>query len=188
MIIMIRGCNGSGKTTIIRKLMKKFRANQIIKGARIVGYRLQDTKHCTYIVGRYETPTGGCDGFKTVADVEDWVTYFAGKGNVIFEGAMISTLTGRFVALAQKLEEHKFIFAVLDTPLEKCRQRIEKRQKKNGRKNSKGARPFGTKRAMQRYRGSMTSSPKFLRREGMDVRRLPHKKAFKRILKWLGEK
>jgi len=196
-IIQIRGCNGSGKSTIIRKLLRAYGKNPRwakINGKRkIVGYRLSRMSQRTYVIGAYETPTGGCDVFPTVSAVERWVEHFAKKGNVVFEGAMISTLTGRFVALARKMQSrrdchaHRFIFAVLDTPLHKCRRRIEKRQAKSGRKNSKGTRPFGTDRAMQRYRGSMISSPKSLKREGMDVRVLNHKKAVRRIVHWLGE-
>jgi hypothetical protein len=97
---------------------------------------------------------------------------------------MISTIAGRWAALAKSMPECQFIFLVLDTPLERCLKRIKKRREAKG-----NFKPFNPKPSnLKHYTEARYSSPENLRRLGMDVRVVRHKKAYEYILQLLGEK
>ncbi|KKK87690.1 hypothetical protein LCGC14_2750720 [marine sediment metagenome] len=137
-IINIRGCNGSGKSWIIRKLMKETNATPIYDDpepgrliGRVIGYRGNYKGDPVYFVGSYVTMSGGADWvmkhFGGLDDVCDIVRGFAGKGHVFFEGFIISGLFKRFYELSQELGGITWCY--MDTPLEVCYKRIEARNK-----------------------------------------------------------
>lgn len=186
MIINVRGTNGSGKSTVIFHLIKKFGATPLRQifvtpgGKEIVkiwAYRL----HCNpplYVVGRYETPTGGCDALPGSDFVTECIRKLAPRGDVIFEGLIATGIYGRWVALAKELKTHRFIFAVLDTPLKKCIKRVVSRRAKRGQHDQ-----LDPTNLLLKHR-AVVSSKKALTRDGMDVRDLPYKHAVSTILKW----
>lgn len=177
-VINIRGTNGSGKSTIVKKLIRKLAA---------VPMRSQDDKILGYcnahggisMLGRYETPTGGCDTIRTQDEICRGVVTLATRGNVIFEGLLISGMHGRFVALAKAMPTHQFIFAVLDTPLKKCIKRTIKRRLARG-----NVTPFDPKNLINKHR-AVLSSRLALEKAGMDVRTLDHENAIPILIQWL---
>ena len=181
-VINIRGTNGSGKSTIVMKLLKKFGAEPIVKDGKVRAYKI-NKKTPIYVLGRYETPTGGCDTIRTQDEVSNGVRELMDKmdGDVIFEGLLISGMHSRWVELAHSRPNSHFIFAVLDTPLKKCIKRVLKRRKEKGNKK-----PFNPKTLIAKHK-AVQSSAIALKKAKLDVRVLPHKKPVKTILKWLGE-
>lgn len=181
-VINLRGTNGSGKTTIIMKLMKKFGVKPLEEDGKVWGYKLRTPNKKVFIVGKYETPTGGCDGISKLDEVCRRVAVMARMGDVVlFEGFLISGLTSRFVSLAKGVPTHKFKFVILDTPVEKCIKRTIKRRQARG-----NLKHFDPKNLRQKFQ-AVDSSRKYLEREGMDVRVVNHKKAFNTIVDWIRE-
>jgi hypothetical protein len=147
-VINLRGTGGSGKSSAVYHLMKKFGVRSNIKNnGRIVGHRLNQD---IMIVGKYETNCGGCDQIKTQDDICKRVSKFAEKGSiVVFEGLLISGLYSRYLDLSRKLVNagHRFIWAFLDTPLETCIRRTIARRKSVG-----NVKPFNPANTELKYR------------------------------------
>jgi hypothetical protein len=184
LVINIRGWSGSGKSTIIQKLLQKF-VDRAIRDVnkKVYGYRLSFRNPSTRVVGPYTDRGGGCDCIHPVSRIEEIIRDFAKRGNVIWEGQMVSTIAGRWVELAKSMPECHFIFLVLDTSLERCLKRIKKRREARG-----NFKPFNPKPSnLKHYQEARFSSPRNLRNGGMDVRIINHKQAYQYILHLLGE-
>lgn len=136
MIVNLRGTNGSGKSYVIRQLMKKYSAvpimhtNRVTKtllGPRldesIIGYHLE--KPNIRVVGPYTSACGGCDRIKTQEEVEQRVLEFHALGHVIFEGVIISTIIHRWIKFSK--QNGGMLWAFMDTPVEVCIQRVQSR-------------------------------------------------------------
>jgi len=180
-ILNVRGTNGSGKSTVIFDLIKKFGKTDLInEDGKAWAYKL----NCyppLFIVGRYDTPTGGCDTIRTMDIICDRICKLAKMGDVIFEGLLISGFHGRWVDLEKKLPRCKFIYGVLDTPIDICIERVLNRRAKMG-----NAKPFDPKNLIAKDR-SVKSSRLSLIRSGCDVRTLPYKKSTETVLEWRKE-
>ena len=64
MIINVRGTSGTGKSTVIHNILKKYPHKPVIShGGKHMGYKVELTSgKFLYVVGKYETQCGGCDG------------------------------------------------------------------------------------------------------------------------------
>lgn len=137
MIVNIRGTSGSGKTTVIKKLMEFGSYEPILQtvGQYIVprpaGYRLQlvGLHKLIYVMGQYETPTGGADNIGNLHSVFRQVKQYHDAGHhVIFEGLLISRSKGRMIDLHDKVGSENMFLLHLDTPLEQCLRSIQERR------------------------------------------------------------
>lgn len=135
MLVNIRGTNGAGKTTAIRTLMElgSFRP---VYGLVFGPYHPQayvgttpGSERQVFVLGRYDTPTGGCDSLPTYDLVIELLEKYAAKGNVIFEGFQVASCYGRIGAFMESYGKDA-VMLFLDTPLETCLQRIEARSGK----------------------------------------------------------
>jgi len=184
-VLNIRGTNGSGKSTLVRELMYDFRKcrKRVFdpENGRIYGYVLSKAEPPIFILGRYETDCGGCDTFPSLDMISLCVDRFSKLGHVVFEGMVASTVGGRWVELAKSLPQSEFIFGILDTPLKRCIKRTLRRREKAGNQ-----RPLNVENIRSKYR-AVEGSARILKKGGMDVRKIPHKKALKTILGWLGQ-
>jgi predicted ABC-type ATPase len=186
MIINTRGTSGSGKSTVVRRLLDHNKHKQVWsngteevlvsvptadepaelvpafsdkvydlkrKKYELLGYQLtlpgnhQRTllgNHVLRIVGKYETPCGGCDGIKTQDLVEGRVRQWHAAGyNVLFEGLLISDIYTRWAQLAKDVGLSNMVFAFLDTPLDVCIERVKGRRTARG--NDKPLNETGTR-------------------------------------------
>ena len=115
MIINLRGTSGSGKSTVVRRVMEKY--SQASTGAinpqfsdgrkQPIGYACLPPDadvQPLWIPGHYETACGGCDTLKTVDQVYKEVTSAAELSySVLFEGLMIQEAkSSTFIAFANK--------------------------------------------------------------------------------------
>lgn len=185
MIINLRGANGSGKSTVAFDLMHKFLDQKEIMlasyltpgGAKrfVTGYHLLNAN--LVIVGSYNTACGGCDGIKTQELIKKSVmeAAFISK-HVFFEGVIVSTLFSGYLDLSRVLENKGgMTWAYLDTPLETCLARIQKRN---------GGKPINEQLVADKVR-SIESTRRKAEAAGERVVTIRHKKALEDVLELL---
>lgn len=186
MIINLRGTNGSGKSTVIFQLLD----GRTVEVVDLAHYKSKAGKdrhvegyHCAelelIVVGRYATACGGCDGIPT----QDLICEAVRKAstlaqNVLFEGVIVSTLFSRYSELAKELGNKRFLFAYMDTPLETCLSRIQKRN---------GGKPIKEDLVASKVRAILSTREKALA-AGHTVVDVPHKDATKAILNLIRRK
>lgn len=127
MIISVRGTHGSGKSTLVRKVMEHYSVREEItrpNRRRPMGYLLFNRHGDTYdenrlaVPGHYETACGGCDSIPVVEDMYDFIRTYARQGaDVLYEGIL-----AQHYALKKFLtfSEFSLTVLVLDTPVEQC--------------------------------------------------------------------
>lgn len=133
-IVNLRGTNGSGKSTVARKLFSSGAGAKEIdlapyytpKGQKryVIGYEVPEND--LIVVGSYRTECGGCDAIKTQDLVCEAVRHASGlAAHVFFEGVIVSTLFSRYMNLSKELGG--LVWAYMDTPLDVCLERISRR-------------------------------------------------------------
>lgn len=200
-IINIRGTNGSGKSYLVHQLIKEYRARPLKIDGKIWAYSL-DSNPEIYVIGKYETPTGGCDTINDINDVNTLIKILSEYGHVVFEGLVATGLAGRWIDLSKSLPQHKWIFLTLDTPLKKCVERVAERRKARGQlkpmnpshahvmeRAKKGSLLYAARKAgidprnyniIAKARAVQTSHL-LLAKAGLDVRRINHKRAYEYV-------
>ncbi len=135
MIICVRGNHGSGKSTVVRKVVNQLQGVPIFG---VLGPRMPEAYRCctptglVYVLGPYDRPgTAGFD-FITNRGMKNSVEFldkYAALGSVVFESILVST---RFLAptvggwlLANK---GRVVNLILDVSLEQCLEAIAFRQ------------------------------------------------------------
>jgi hypothetical protein len=173
MIINIRGTNGSGKTTIIRKIfaMAEGRPRQIngvlgTKKAEANELKLPGIKKPLYILGPYlagnkfDRGTGGCDQIQPYDLVLELLDKYSVLGHVLFEGVLISSSYGRVGRYMETKGKKNAVMVFLTTPLDVCIKHV-----KNRRKSRKDDRPFDPHNLTQKY-NQIEKSKKGIRSAG----------------------
>lgn len=157
MIVNIRGTHGSGKSTVVRRMMAHHGAEpELGPKGRPLGYVLRPRwlVRPLYVTGSYETACGGCDGIQPYAEIWPRVVRYAALGHVLFEGALVSSSYGN-IGRASEAYGDEFVFAFLDTPLELCLERVAARRKARG-----DLRPLNPKNTEVKYWNVMASLAK----------------------------
>ena len=137
MLINLRGTHGSGKSTAVRALMEKSNVRPIFGttfGLRCPeGYkaRLPGVEADVVVVGPYTAQCGGCDRIQPYALIPPLIERYAGRGHVIFEGAIISTCWGVIGRLVERWQRDAII-VFLDTPVDECVRRVRARRLERG--------------------------------------------------------
>ena len=188
MIVNIRGCNGSGKTTIVRRFLERLPIEPLggVAG-RPAGYRVDampwGLSLPVYVVGSYENTCGGTDGIKTQEEIADRVrrAHNAG-GHVLVEGLLMSKSSDGGTT-APALREMGAIFAFLDTPWPVCLERVLARRAAAG--NTKPFDPDKTMRSA--YEQCHRSAELLTEAGGYDVRWLPWEDPITHVVGWLRE-
>lgn len=136
-IVSIRGTHGSGKSSIVTKIMGKYNAEPFFNGCgekpKLVGYHVGlPTGKTLFVVGPYKTACGGCDAIQPYSEIIPLVREAVDWGeDVLLEGALVSSSYG---SVGHMMNEYApdSVFAFLDTPLEECLARIARRRAAKG--------------------------------------------------------
>ncbi len=186
-IVNIRGCNGSGKTTIVRRFLDKL-PRQALGGkpSRPAGYSLIGSawgiQLPIFVVGSYENACGGTDGISTQEEIADRTIKAYGYGHVLVEGLLMSKSSANG-HVAPILKEHGAIFGFLDTPWETCLERVLARRIAAG--NDK---PFDPEKTMRSaYTQCHRSAELLTEAGGYDVRWINHMDPVSEVVKYLKE-
>lgn len=131
-IINIRGTSGSGKSTIVRKLMECYGSKgKVMEDGRkqpigYICYR-EGGKRPLAVIGHYETACGGCDTIPKMERIYELVRKAHDNGmDVVFEGLLISADVNRTAAL--HTDGLPLLVIALTTPLAECIDSINKRR------------------------------------------------------------
>ena len=135
MIINVRGTGGSGKSTLVRQVMARYphvEPEFILGRKRPIGYVCARAGFPDlYVIGSYETPTGGCDTIGTPAQAFAIVDERARQGDdVLFEGIIVQDSLRRLIELNQAHAGVVVVF--LNVPLDVCLASIATRRIERG--------------------------------------------------------
>lgn len=182
MVVNLRGTGGSGKSYIVREMMRRCvtAAPEHVTGRRRpIGYRCTTPAGRTlYVPGHYDTACGGCDTIKTPGEVYEIVTREAERGSdVLFEGIIVQDEWRRCAALAERFE---VAVIVLDVPMELCLASIQSRRDARG-----DGRPLNPTNTVNRAR-RLEATVRKLALVGVDARWLSRDAALARCAQLLG--
>jgi len=134
MIIKIHGTSGSGKTTIIRELMKMsdpVPAECVdLKEGRVEAMilHLKSVMKPVVVLGPYgKAHCGGLDAISGTDVHVQLLRRYVEWGHVLYEGLLGSECYGAMGA-ASELYHGDHLFAFLDTPIETCIERVKQRR------------------------------------------------------------
>lgn len=150
MIISLRGTNGSGKSTVVRALLEEFPSVPIYG---VLGPRRPEAYCVTvsgvaskvFVLGPYETPTGGCDNIQPYDLILYLIKKYAAKGHVLFEGVLVSSSYGRVGTLLEQWGADA-VMAFMGTSLERCIANVQARRNMRG-----DQRPFNPANLERKY-------------------------------------
>lgn len=140
MIIQIRGTSGSGKSTVVKKLLSQnWDWTPIFKSGRKKPLYYK-TKGIV-VLGHYESPCGGCDTIGSAPKIFELIKEVIEKENpktLICEGLLLS----EDVKWTSQLVDYGLVVLYLTTPSEECLVRIKQRRSAVG--NEKELNPSNT--------------------------------------------
>ena len=181
-IVNIRGTSGSGKSTIAFEFLKRFPHEELTgKDGKIKGYRLNTSsaglEYDIFILGKYTTVCGGLDACPTQAEAGELATKAHALGGHVLAEGLLASAAGPKGALTEAIHQTgSAVFAILDTPLQVCLDRVRSRRLAKG--NEK---PFNEKNTRDKYTQTH-STAKTLKKLGYDVRPIDHTKAFDDVM------
>lgn len=144
-VVKIGGCNGSGKTSIVRGVLSHIGCTPGI-GSKVSGYKFPYDTATVAVLGDY-SPERACGGMDTITDKDQrlgLVKSNARDGQIVFyEGLITGKTYGAMGALSDRQKGH-WIYAFMDTPFEVCVERVLQRRKAKGNDA-----PFDPERTMR---------------------------------------
>lgn len=186
-IVSIRGTHGSGKSTIAKKIIDKYKGvPRLNEKGKPLGYEVQLPAANLFIVGPYVTACGGCDAVQPYSEIWPMVDRYAQMGwDVLFEGALVSSSYGSIghaMNYWQTNQGAKCVFAFLDTPLDVCLQRIAARRAARG--NFEPVNPLNTTVKHQNVLRTKDQMRKL--GSAISIADIDHKKPVQQVLKLFG--
>lgn len=196
MIISIRGTNGSGKSTIMRRLVEigsQPRERPLPPPRRVyasLGSRLpeayelyfQGVARPVYVLGPYHlTQCGGCDSIIPFDLIPKLIEQYAAKGHVVFEGVIVGSIYGQVGTLMERWGKDS-VGLFLSTSQEECIRRVQARR--DGRSDG---RVFNPKNLMTKFGAVQSVRKRMLKDNIVRVEDVSSDDAVVRILSLLGE-
>lgn len=173
MIVNIRGCNGSGKSTIPMSMMDVDPQFEVIhlgvsKTGKPSSPALTIFHKLGWIaLGTYFNKTGGMDTYKTNADTVKALMYALEnypEYDIVMEGVIASTIKSTYAELFKKLEAegHQVLIMSFLPPIEVCLSRIQHRN---------GGKPINDELVASKWR-SVSTGVEYFREEGLTCLRI----------------
>ena len=208
MIINIRGTSGSGKSHLVRAIMKLYAEKypiHIKKRRQPISYVLhphgvkwvnspkipgkKSIKELRYppgkrplsVLGHYETACGGCDTINSYSQLLTLIRNRHKTMDVLYEGLLISGDVKQTMKLFKKFKE-EYQIVIITTPLAQCLKNVNKRRKARMGEKFMEVKPINTER---KYKCINMSAEK-LEEAGIKVTRLGPRNALKYIREELG--
>lgn len=151
--VKLGGCNGSGKTGVVRAVLGITKATPYQTDAKkVFAYRGAWAEVPVWVLGSYLTACGGMDSMGLKEDLRALFHDYVNKpGIIIGEGLIFGKTYGYF---GEWLYEHqtkkrKTLWAFMGTPFEECAERVENRRFVAAGLKGKKATPFDPERTMR---------------------------------------
>lgn len=150
-IMNLKGCNGSGKSTIPQMMI------ELDENVMLLTLNKEDPlpiatlcgSFDTIIIGRYFTACGGCDTL-IPSQVQTIIKKLWLKDhNILFEGVIVGDIKSTFYELMKACREvapREVHFCFMGTKLKECLKRIQRRN---------GGKEINTEQVRQKYRNSV---------------------------------
>lgn len=185
MILTIAGTSGSGKSHLMRSFISWAermapREDEFKEGRTApLGYAFDLEDKDVFVVGAYDVPTGGCDGFSNVSEVFDLVRQKHDEGyHVLYEGLFVMNMT-RGPKLASTLGK-ELVVLQLATPFAVCKASVDQRRALKGKEGLEN-----TTNMEGNYRRA-TNYCTAMRDAGAKVVRVTRDKALDKMIELLG--
>lgn len=121
----VRGNHGSGKSTLVRNILKR-NQNELILDEEIPYHLVPEFNLC--IVGRYDRRGGGVDAISKSSDeLQSFIEKKVKAHNVLFEGIITSEVYTRWNELAEGTD-YNYTFFFLNVDLDTSIERVEQRR------------------------------------------------------------
>lgn len=180
MIVNIRGCNGSGKSTIPMLMMELDPEYEVIKlGVSKTGKPCSPALTVFHNIrwvalGTYFNKTGGMDTYGTNADTIKALEYALKnypEYDIVMEGVIASTIKSTYANLFVSLQQrgYKVLIMAFLPPVEICLERIQKRN---------GGKPIKEELVEGKWR-SVNSGVQYFKDAGLDVVKIDTSKCSK---------
>lgn len=134
LVIKLGGTNGSGKTSVARALLEKYKMTPIEhKKGRPYVYGGDGPKdHRVIVLGPYVTACGGCDAISDKHDRLALLREYADPTSdriVFYEGLITGKTYGAMGAMSEEVgQKGRWLYAFMDTPFEVCVERVRNRR------------------------------------------------------------
>lgn len=188
MIINIRSTGGSGKSTLVKKIMALYSARtpNYIEGRKQPFFTV-----CTHptlsgrellVPGHYNVACGGCDTLKSPQQVFD-IIHAHGvlmDRDVLFEGIIVGDDFARIAKLSEERPGEVEVI-VLSTPIDECLRSIEARREAKG-----NAKPLDPKNTVNRDANLRNRMMPRLRKAGVTLYELDRDGAYEHVRARLG--
>lgn len=173
MIVNIRGCNGSGKSTIPMSMMEVDTDYEVVKlGVGKTGKPCSPAitvfhKLKWVALGTYFNKTGGMDTYSTNADTVKALEYALNnypEYDIVMEGVIASTIKSTYKDLFLEMERcgHDVLIMAFLPPLDVCLERIQSRN---------GGKPIKDELVASKWR-SVNSCVEYFRKAGLQAIRI----------------
>ncbi len=133
MIINLRGTGGSGKSTVVTRIMALYEKKEpkfIEKRRQPFYYELHAPHSGLAVLGHYEIACGGCDTIQSPDAVYQLLNEKVAEGfHVLYEGIIIGDDVTRAVEVSR---HHPFRVIALNTSMNECLAGIQKRRDERG--------------------------------------------------------
>lgn len=187
LVVKIGGCNGSGKTSIVRAILenKKLTFDALYgksltrpEAYMAVNDTLGNGLKRIVVLGSYETVCGGMD---TISDKEDRLAllhkYCVPGSLVIFEGLITGKTYGQMGAISEQ-SNHKgrWLYTFMDTPYNVCVQRVLQRRRTRAESKGEQPAPFDPERTMRPTFNSVIATSRRAEGAGHTVLWIDHTK------------
>ncbi len=175
-LLKIGGTSGSGKSTIVHRLLETHKSVGLGKTKRgaIDDYHFPELN--LVVLGKYDNQCGGCDGLQIEVILERLKRYADSGKSVLMEGLLIGGY-GRLGATMDLYKKtHRVIHGFMDTPLDTCLNRVRKRRADRG-----DDRPFDETNTRIKWEG-LRKRAQTMREEGHNVVQISHRKPVEHVL------
>ena len=130
--INLKGCNGSGKSTVVFEMLRTGNWVYITTEAhQKKPIAIYSRKYNTVILGTYMSQCGGCDTLSNTKVVAELLKLFWDKDvNVLYEGVIVGDIKSTFYELMKELRERYYrhvSFCFMGTTIRECLARVQKR-------------------------------------------------------------
>jgi len=180
-IVSLRGTSGSGKSTVAFTLLKNHPYEEIIGGDnKVKGYIINASasgvKSPITLIGPYKTVCGGCDGVPTQQEAADRAVHYHQKGHVLMEVLLASAAGPKGAVTATIHETGEAVFAIMDTPVDVCIERVKARRLARG-----DEREFNPKNTKDKWTQTRSTASALFKLD-YDVRSIDHTNAYEEVM------